>query len=191
MRVVMLLAVWGGMLAGCSSSASKVPTGTVAPTAASTVASTGRPKAEPTSCPADAPVVDASVSGIPRPLVCGHLVGKFDVQHTASGTFFVDERKGTGAEAQAGKTVTIKFSGYLIDGSLFDSSDQPAEPTKFTLGAGSVINAWDQGLVSMRVGGHRRLGVPPEAAYGVKGGLDGKVPPNASLAYDIELVDVQ
>lgn len=127
----------------------------------------------------------------PRPLVCGQPPGKFDVQHTASGAFFVDERKGTGAEAQTGKQVTVKFTGYLIDGTIFDRSDNPSEATSFTLGAGSVIKAWDEGIAGMLVGGRRRLGVPPEAAYGASGGLGGKVPPNASLAYDIELLSVQ
>jgi hypothetical protein len=101
--------------------------------------------ASPNPCPADAPTTDASTPGIPRPLVCGKPPGKFDVQHTQAGAFFVDERKGTGAPAVAGSNVTIKFTAYLIDGTVFDSSDQPLETTSFTLGTGAVIKGVGRG----------------------------------------------
>ncbi len=87
--------------------------------------------------------------------------------------------------------MTIKFTGYLIDGTVFDSTGNASEPATFVLGSDAVIKGWDEGIVGMRVGGRRRMGVPPALAFGATGGLGGKVPASASIAYDIELVSVQ
>jgi FKBP-type peptidyl-prolyl cis-trans isomerase len=112
---------------------------------------------------------------------------------TSVGTFTqTDLVVGTGATANAGNTVTVAYSGWLYDttktdakGTLFDSNS--AFP--FTLGAGSVIAGWDQGVVGMRVGGQRRLIIPPELAYGATGRSG--IPPNATLLFDITLNAVQ
>jgi hypothetical protein len=166
-----------------------VPAAPQTPGAAATP-SKGRAAAA-TVCPPDAPTTDSAVEGIPRPLVCGHVPGKFDVQHTTGASFFVDERVGTGAEAQAGKKVTVNYTGYLIDGTVFVDTYTSGQPVTFVVGDGSAIKGLDEGVAGMRVGGRRRLGIPPESAYGAAGGLGGKVPANASLAYDIELMDAQ
>lgn len=106
-----------------------------------------------------------------------------------------DLRVGTGAEATAGKRLSVNYTGWLYDpsgtngkGSQFDSSIGRA-PFPFTLGAGQVISGWDRGVVGMRVGGQRRLVLPPELAYGSSG--NGPIPPNATLVFDIELLDAQ
>ncbi len=100
-----------------------------------------------------------------------------------------DEVVGTGAEAKAGDTVSVLYTGMLPDGSVFDASVRHGnEPFTFTLGAGSVIPGWDQGLVGMKEGGKRRLIIPPAMAYGDKD--LGVIPPNSTLIFDVELLKV-
>lgn len=106
---------------------------------------------------------------------------------------------GTGATATTGRVLTVNYTGWLYDptaaeskGRQFDSSLSPGRtPFQFTLGAGNVIRGWDQGVVGMRVGGRRRLIIPPELAYGPQGAGNGTIPPNATLVFDIELLAVQ
>ena len=108
-----------------------------------------------------------------------------------------DQRVGTGTEATAGKRVSVNYTGWLYDpaqpeqkGRQFDSS-AGRQPFAFTLGAAQVIRGWDQGVAGMRVGGQRRLVVPPDLAYGSAGAGGGAIPPNATLVFDVELLDVQ
>lgn len=108
-----------------------------------------------------------------------------------------DLRVGTGADATAGKSLTVHYTGWLYDptqpeqkGRQIDSS-AGRDPFTFTLGAGRVIRGWDQGVVGMKVGGQRRLIIPPSLAYGSEGSVGGAIPPNATLVFDIELLDVQ
>ena len=108
-----------------------------------------------------------------------------------------DLRVGTGAEATAGRRITVNYTGWLYDprepeqkGRQFDSS-AGRQPFGFPLGAGQVIRGWDQGVVGMKVGGQRRLIIPPDLAYGPQGSPGGVIPPNATLLFDIELLDVQ
>lgn len=103
---------------------------------------------------------------------------------------------GTGTEATAGKRLTVNYTGWLYDpaqpdrkGRQFDTS-VGRQPFTFTVGAGQVIRGWDQGVPGMKVGGQRRLIIPPELAYG-SAGAGGAIPPNATLVFDIELLDVQ
>lgn len=108
-----------------------------------------------------------------------------------------DVRVGAGADATAGKRVTVHYTGWLYDptqpeqkGRQFDTS-VGRQPFGFTLGAGQVIRGWDQGVAGMKVGGQRRLVIPPDLAYGSAGAGGGAIPPNATLVFDVELLDVQ
>jgi FKBP-type peptidyl-prolyl cis-trans isomerase FkpA len=108
-----------------------------------------------------------------------------------------DTRAGTGAEAISGRTVTVHYTGWLYDasrhdhkGTKFDSSRDRNEPFPFTLGAGEVIRGWDEGVAGMKVGGQRTLTIPPDMGYGARG-AGGVIPPNATLLFDVELLDVK
>lgn len=102
----------------------------------------------------------------------------------------IDEAEGTGAEVAVGSTVNVLYTGMLPDGTVFDASARHGnEPFTFTVGQGSVIQGWEQGLVGMKEGGKRRLIIPPAQAYGDRD--LGVIPPNSTLIFDIELIDVQ
>ncbi len=96
---------------------------------------------------------------------------------------------GSGLAATAGKQVKVHYTGWLTDGSKFDSSRDRGQPFAFRLGAGMVIRGWDEGVAGMQVGGKRRLTVPPEMAYG-KRGFPGAIPPDATLVFEVELLGV-
>lgn len=99
---------------------------------------------------------------------------------------------GKGAEAVSGKEVTVHYTGTLEDGTKFDSSrDEGREPYVFTLGAGEVIEGWDTGIVGMKVGGKRKLTIPGSMGYGPAGTPDGRIPPNATLLFEVELLNVK
>lgn len=97
---------------------------------------------------------------------------------------------GTGAEAKSGDTVTVHYTGTLTDGKKFDSSVDRNEPFTTQIGVGGVIQGWDQGIPGMKVGGKRKLTIPPELGYGEQGaGAD--IPPNSTLIFEVELLDVK
>ncbi|MDP2271411.1 MAG: FKBP-type peptidyl-prolyl cis-trans isomerase [Archangium sp.] len=100
-----------------------------------------------------------------------------------------DIQVGTGAEAKPGQSVSVHYTGTLTNGSKFDSSRDRKEPFDFQLGAGMVIKGWDQGVAGMKVGGRRKLTIPPELGYGA-GGYPPVIPPNSTLVFDIELIEV-
>jgi FKBP-type peptidyl-prolyl cis-trans isomerase len=104
-------------------------------------------------------------------------------------TKIVDLRAGTGAEAKAGDRVTVHYTGTLDDGTKFDSSRDRGQPFSFTLGRGQVIPGWDQGVAGMKVGGQRKLTIPPEEGYGARGS-GGVIPPNATLEFDVEMIRI-
>jgi FKBP-type peptidyl-prolyl cis-trans isomerase len=101
-----------------------------------------------------------------------------------------DLKVGTGAEAVAGKKVSVHYTGWLTDGKKFDSSVDRGEPFKFNLGAGQVIQGWDKGVAGMKVGGKRKLTIPSQLGYGERG-AGGVIPPNATLVFDVELLGVE
>ena len=97
---------------------------------------------------------------------------------------------GTGAEAIKGKLVSVHYTGWLTDGTKFDSSKDRDQPFQFPLGRGHVIQGWDQGVQGMKVGGKRKLTIPPELGYGAEG-AGGVIPPNATLVFEVELLGVR
>lgn len=97
---------------------------------------------------------------------------------------------GTGAEAKAGQTVSVHYVGTLTDGKKFDSSRDRNQPFSFPLGQGRVIKGWDQGVAGMKVGGKRKLTIPPELAYGDRG-AGNLIPPKATLVFEVELLEVK
>ncbi len=101
-----------------------------------------------------------------------------------------DVKVGDGAEAKAGDTVTVNYTGWLTDGTKFDSSLDSGQPFQFQLGSGMVIPGWDQGVAGMKVGGTRVLVIPADLGYGAQG-AGGVIPPNATLKFQVELLDVQ
>jgi FKBP-type peptidyl-prolyl cis-trans isomerase FkpA len=106
------------------------------------------------------------------------------------GLKYTDDQVGTGAVATAGKTAVVHYTGWLLDGTKFDSSRDRNQPFSFPLGAGQVIKGWDEGVAGMKVGGKRTLIVPPALGYGARG-AGGVIPPNATLKFDVELLDVR
>jgi FKBP-type peptidyl-prolyl cis-trans isomerase len=101
-----------------------------------------------------------------------------------------DIKVGTGKEARKGNNVTVHYTGWLTNKTKFDSSVDRGKPFQFKLGRGEVIAGWDRGVKGMKVGGIRRLTIPPELGYG-KNGAGGVIPPNATLIFDVELLGVE
>jgi FKBP-type peptidyl-prolyl cis-trans isomerase FkpA len=99
-------------------------------------------------------------------------------------------RPGTGAEAVAGKTVEVHYTGWLTNGTKFDSSVDHGQPFRFKLGAGEVIAGWDRGVAGMKIGGKRKLTIPPDLGYGARG-APGVIPPNSTLVFEVELLGVR
>jgi FKBP-type peptidyl-prolyl cis-trans isomerase len=110
------------------------------------------------------------------------------------GLKYIDTKTGDGATARSGNKVSVQYTGWLSDngakGKKFDSSVDRGQPFQFTLGAHQVIAGWDEGVAGMKVGGKRTLTIPPELGYGARG-FAGAIPPNATLIFDVELLQVQ
>jgi FKBP-type peptidyl-prolyl cis-trans isomerase len=108
---------------------------------------------------------------------------------TSTGLYYRDLITGTGATAASGHTLSVHYTGWLANGTQFDTNVAPATPFPFTLGVGQVIAGWDQGLVGMKVGGRRQLIIPPALGYGSAG--VGAIPGNAILVFNVDLVSTQ
>src|SRR5262245_10099512 len=108
---------------------------------------------------------------------------------TPTGLTIDDVTVGDGAAAAAGQQVTVHYTGWLTDGTKFDSSKDRNDPFVFPLGAGRVIKGWDEGVQGMKVGGKRKLTIPPALGYGARG-AGGVIPPNATLVFEVELLGV-
>jgi peptidylprolyl isomerase len=113
-----------------------------------------------------------------------------NVVTTDSGLKYVDVVEGTGTIPQKGQTVSVHYTGTLENGTKFDSSRDRGQPFQFPLGAGRVIKGWDEGIASMKIGGQRKLIIPPDLGYGSRG-AGGVIPPNATLLFDVELLGVE
>jgi peptidylprolyl isomerase len=108
---------------------------------------------------------------------------------TPSGLKYTDLVVGNGPSPRRGQMAVVHYTGTLTDGTKFDSSHDKGQPYSFALGTGSVIKGWDEGIATMKVGGRRKLVVPPALGYGARG--NGTIPPNATLDFDVELLDVK
>lgn len=167
-----------------SSSGTPVPTtrlGTPRPGA------TPRPTAAARStAPAACPTPGGAAQGVPTV-----PAGTGPVQTTPDGLQYQEIQEGTGAQPKNGQTVTANYTGYLDDGTKFDSSLNPGrQPFSFQLGQGQVIKGWDEGFATMKVGGKRRLIIPYQLAYG-PAGRPPQIPPCARLTFDVELLSVK
>lgn len=143
----------------------------------------GPPAAAPTAAPA------GDVSAVPSTT---KIDGKTVTLKTLpSGVKYYDMKVGTGASPKIGQTVSVQYTGTLLDGTKFDSSyDHGGQPIDFPIGVGRVIKGWDDGVPSMKIGGKRRLVIPGDLAYGANPPTP-TIPPNATLVFDIELVGVK
>jgi FKBP-type peptidyl-prolyl cis-trans isomerase FkpA len=108
---------------------------------------------------------------------------------TDSGLKYDDLVEGEGAVAAEGQRVVVHYTGWLTDGRKFDSSLDRNDPFSFALGAGQVIRGWDEGVQGMKIGGKRKLTIPPQLGYGARG-AGGVIPPNATLVFEVELLEI-
>lgn len=135
-----------------------------------------------------------------RPTLCGILIAILlsvpafadtcQTVTTSSGLQYSDLAEGTGRQAETGDTATVHYTGWLADGTKFDSSLDRKEPFSFRVGSGQVIQGWDEGVSTMKIGGKRKLIIPPQLGYGPRG-AGGVIPPNATLHFDVELLDLR
>jgi len=109
---------------------------------------------------------------------------------TPTGLKYTDEVVGNGPSPRSGQTVVVHYTGWLTNGTKFDSSLDRGQPFTFPLGQGQVIKGWDEGVASMKVGGKRKLVIPPDLGYGSRG-AGGVIPPNATLVFEVQLLGVQ
>jgi peptidylprolyl isomerase len=128
---------------------------------------------------------------LPGPPEAPRDITESDYTVTDSGLKYYDFEVGTGATPEPGQTVVVQYSGWLEDGTLFDSSLTRGQPLRFPIGTGGVIPGWDEGLSTMQVGGERQLVIPSDLAYGEAGAGGGIIPPNATLIFEVELVGIE
>ncbi|MEO6025901.1 MAG: FKBP-type peptidyl-prolyl cis-trans isomerase [Candidatus Binatia bacterium] len=113
-----------------------------------------------------------------------------NMETTPSGLQYTDVKVGTGASPKTGQTAVVHYTGWLVDGKKFDSSKDRGQPFQFAVGRGQVIKGWDEGVATMKVGGTRKLLIPPALAYGAAG-AGGVIPPNATLTFEVELLEIR
>jgi peptidylprolyl isomerase len=142
-----------------------------------------------------APSVEPVQAPPPVPSTPKHAPGKFgDTTVTASGLMYIDIKVGKGAMPKKGQKITVNYTGKLTDGKIFDSNVDPSkghvQPFVTPIGVGKVIPGWDEGMVTMKVGGKRKLIIPSDLGYGAQGqGAD--IPPNSTLIFDVELLKAE
>lgn len=166
MRLAIIALFAGALSVGCQQSSNSTSNSTTSDASSGTTTTSAAPSAQATA-----------PSGATRT--------------TSSGLQIEDVQVGTGATAETGKTVSVLYTGRLTDGTEFDSSAKHGgQPMELPLGGGRVIKGWDEGIVGMKVGGKRKLTIPPALGYGEQG-YPGVIPPNSTLVFDIELMGVK
>jgi peptidylprolyl isomerase len=114
-----------------------------------------------------------------------------DTTATPSGLKYVDLKIGEGAMPQVGQKVSVHYTGWLTDGTKFDSSKDRNQPLEFALGRGQMIKGFDEGVATMKIGGMRKLIIPPNLAWGERSAAGGKIPPNSTVIFEVELLSVK
>ncbi len=181
LRYALMLVVPALLLAGCKSqqpTESQTTTTTATTTTAQSPVPAPAPQAQPAAPVKEDTVEAARKLGTPT---------QNTVVTTASGLKYIDVTVGSGAEAKAGQNVSVHYTGWLVNGTKFDSSKDRGQPFQFPLGGGRVIKGWDQGVAGMKVGGVRKLIIPSELGYGTRG-AGNVIPPNATLIFEVELL---
>ena len=141
--------------------------------------------------PGDTLVFDVElVEILPPPPEAPQTVDESDFIVTESGVKYFDFQEGDGATAEEGQIITVHFTGWIENGEMFDSSLLRGQPIALILGAGQVIPGWEEGMQNMKVGGSRQIIIPPELAFGEEGAGGGIIPPNSTLVFEVEVVDV-
>jgi len=140
-------------------------------------------------CDAQSPGASAPKSSQESPSQASGAASPAGVAGQPAGLVVTEELVGAGPEAKSGDKVRVHYTGWLTDGTKFDSSRDSGRPFSFTLGAGEVIPGWDAGVAGMKVGGKRKLTIPPDLGYGAQG-AGGVIPGNATLLFDVELLKV-
>ena len=135
-------------------------------------------------------IFEVELFNIQKPFVDKDFSLPAEEKQLESGLRYLDHINGTGASAAENSTVFVHYSGYLADGTKFDSSHDRGQPFSFTLGAGRVIKGWDEGIIGMKIGGKRTLIIPPDLGYGERG-AGGVIPPNSTLMFEVELLDIK
>lgn len=144
--------------------------------------------------PAEAPATEETAEPTPAPIATSYAaelgIDLESMEQAESGLRYEVQEEGTGEVARLDDTVVVHYTGWLPDGTKFDSSRDRDEPFSFLLGAGRVIPGWDEGVAGMKVGGKRKLVIPPDLGYGARG-AGNVIPPDATLVFDIELLEVR
>jgi peptidylprolyl isomerase len=136
------------------------------------------------------PLLTQSIASTANVILAQNMDSEKNMVTTDSGLQYEDLKVGDGASPQKGQTVVVHYTGTLEDGTKFDSSRDRGQPFSFKIGVGQVIKGWDEGVGSMKIGGERKLIIPSDLGYGSRG-AGGVIPPNATLIFDVELLDIK
>ena len=179
------LLIAAALVFGCQKKTEAPPASAQAPAAEKAAP---QPAAAPASQPKAAPAAQSESEAVAAARKLGTQTTN-PVVTTASGLQYIDVKTGEGSAAQAGQTVTVHYTGWLVSGQKFDSSVDRGQPFTFDLGVGQVIKGWDEGVAGMKPGGVRKLIVPPSLGYGSRG--IGPIPPDATLTFEVQLLKAQ
>jgi FKBP-type peptidyl-prolyl cis-trans isomerase len=186
LAAVLTVAALGGCKQSSTSNGSAGASGTTSASSSTGASAAGSTPASGTVSTGTAAGAGASAAAA----LPGESVGAMQQVTTSSGLKYTDIKVGDGAVAETGMVASVHYTGWLMDGTKFDSSLDRGQPLSFKLGGGRVIRGWEEGVKGMRVGGKRKLVIPSDLGYG-DAGFPGAIPPRATLVFDVELVGLQ